>query len=390
MAASSQSSVSIASCQGSRRRTLTYLMFRIEELRVLDEQRKLLLPQVSTPPPDPDLEASAGSALTTQPGTEDEDGGNEKESASGTESDATKGRRLRGRHTQGVKRKRNQGKKPEEGQKQGQKQGPPGKISKVKAHFNMVLQKMEKTKAKVRECEQEIAKAEEDLREIECPRTRCLGKDRFWNRYWFLERNAMPWGGLPASSTADAEYANGCVWVQGPDELEYKGFIEISGDEERKYRRMFQMTPLERKTLEEGPTRLYAANQWGYYDQPDSLDMLIGWLDNRGNREVKLRKELQSIRGKIVTHMDKRKGYLDSAKKNAVEPNGKRSSTRAKNQGDQASHRCQRWKNTMALEEIGHLHLDHPPPRKKTRETQAKGNNRQARPLTRQGTRYNF
>ena len=64
----------------------------------------------------------------------------------------------------------------------------------------------------VRKREEEIAVLDNDIREADCPRTRFLGKDRFWNRYYWFERNGMPYGGLPDSSTAHAEYANGCIW----------------------------------------------------------------------------------------------------------------------------------------------------------------------------------
>ena len=358
---------------------------RMEELRVLDEQRKLLLPQVSTPPPESDRERGGESTLNAQMGTEDE--GDDREPTSATDGESSRGPGRRGRPSPNATKKRKRGEK----QGEQSKQGPPGKISKVKAHFNMVLQKIERCKAKIRECEEEVAKADEDLREIECPRTKCLGKDRFWNRYWFLERNAMPWGGLPESSTADAEYANGCLWVQGPDELERRGFIDVDDEEAQRYRGMFQMTPSERKALEEGPTSLLTAKQWGYYDEPDSLDMLIGWLDTRGHRELKLRKELQTFRGKIVAHMDKRKAYIDdAARKTPEEFTTTRKSTRAKGQGDPVVHRCRRWRNTMAMGEIGHLHSDHPRPRKKGPDKKRGGNKQQGKPLTRQGTRYKF
>jgi hypothetical protein len=244
------------------------------------------------------------------------------------------------------------------------------------AQLKEVLQNIEKKKARIRECEKEIAQADDDLREIDCPRTRCLGKDRFWNRYWFLERNAMPWGGLHYSSTADAEYANGCVWVQGPDDMERAGFIDVPPDEEQRYRRAFQMTVAQRKRLEEGATSLFTARQWGYYDEPDALDKLIGWLDARGNREIRLRKELQALRGRIVTHMEKRRAYLDeqgpAGKKGGRGGGGggdeqqqlTRMSTRTKSQPPPPQFRCQRWKNTMALRECGHLHIDQPRPRK--------------------------
>ena len=141
----------------------------------------------------------------------------------------------------------------------------------------------------------------------------------------------MPYAGLPDSSTANAGYANGCIWVQGPDDLERQGFIELSEAENEQYRRAFQMTVPERKMFEEGDTHVFTARQWGYYDDPFRLDMLIGWLDVRGLREVKLRKALSADREKISIHMKKRQEYLhaDDKKSETSEPTT-RVSTRTK------------------------------------------------------------
>src|SRR5271168_4431874 len=84
-----------------------------------------------------------------------------------------------------------------------------------------------KKSKKIDQAEDAIADVDNDLREADCPRTRVLGKDRFWNRYYWFERNAMPYEGLGESSTADAEYANGRLWVQGPDDIEREGFIDV-------------------------------------------------------------------------------------------------------------------------------------------------------------------
>ena len=238
------------------------------------------------------------------------------------------------------------------------------KPSKEEKKYEKLLAKIELTKEKVKELEEEIATVENDLREADCPRTKVLGKDRFWNRYYWMERNAMPYAGLPDSSTAHAGYANGCVWVQGPDDLERIGFIELSAEENAQYERAFQMTVPQRKVLEEGETHVFTARQWGYYDDPDTLDMLIGWLDVRGVREIKLRKELQLQREKISIHMTKRQEYLSKDDDKRSEPSepATRISTRTKTYVDPTGHRCLAWKNTTAISELGHLHSEAKPP----------------------------
>lgn len=280
------------------------------------------------------------------------------------------------------------------------------KQNKGSKEYQKVLKTIDKERERMDEAEEQIMIVDGDLREADCPRTRVLGKDRFCNRYWWFERNAMPHSGLPDSSTAEAEYANGRLWVQGPDEMELLGYIDVPEQEKKNYASRFQMTPAERKDLEEGGTHLETANQWGFYDDPEEVDMLIGWLDPRGVRELKLKKELTLQRDVIARHMEKRKAYL-APREQSEEPSNVRMSTRTKTYISEANHRCLKWSNEMAVEEQGHRHIDPPPPKKgrgrkaaieepqMTTRRGAKADtgvtlNRQGNPVTRQGSRYNF
>ena len=267
-----------------------------------------------------------------------------------------------------------------------------------------VLKKVQTLHDKIKQCDSVIAICDNDLRESDCHRTRMLGKDRFWNRYYWYERNAMPYGGLPDSSTAEAEYANGRLWVQGPDDMERKGFIDLSGAVLTDFCNMHDMTPYERKLREEGPTHTFTATQWGYYDEPHEVDGLIQWLSEKGIRENKLRKELLSQKEHIVTSMEKRKLYLGNGVKeeDPSEPVA-RISTRTKTYVDPSGRRHMKWRNTAASRELGHLHSE---PMKSSRRGNVKANgakrgrevrdegrpsrgiNRQGKAATRQGTRY--
>ncbi len=270
-------------------------------------------------------------------------------------------------------------------------------------------------KEQIKECEAEIDVCNNDLRESDCHRTRMLGRDRFHNRYWWYERNAMPYGGLPDSSTADANYANGRVWVQGPDDTERVGFIELPDHEQAAYSAHFGVTVPERKVKEEGESRLSSARDWGYYDDTVTLDRLIGWLDTKGIREVKLRKELLAQREVIGMGMTKRKAYLDTANKDRSESveSVPRISTRTKTYIKPTGHRFMTWRNTVVVREEGHLHSEAPRSNKKgvarvvsrtkeptveeeTRKTRGSSKkeiqleSRGGRPIGRQGTRYDF
>ena len=280
-----------------------------------------------------------------------------------SDEDAHQGRSLRRGLDRAAERKR----KREERQEKKDKAEAEAKMPKQSKQLTKVLKEIQKRQDKIKECEEEIAILDNDLREADCPRTRVLGKDRFWNRYYWFERNGMPYGGLPNSSTAEAGYANGCIWVQGPDDMEREGYIDMKPEWEQEYKTKFNMTVPERKKIDEGTTSVFTARQWGYIEDPESVDGLISWLDIRGVNELKLKKELQLFRDKIVAHMEKRKEYLNPPEDVSVD-SGKRSSSRRKEQhADHAAYRCLSWHNDMAIDELGHLHSEQPRSRKPAR-----------------------
>ena len=307
-------------------------------------------PDDKSPSPIPELEELDDSRMTGVDGDDEEVADTEDE-------EPNQGRSLRRGNDRAAERRRKQ----EEEREKKEKEKASAKLPKQSKQLAKVLKKIEEQKQIIRECEDEIMTLDNDLREADCPRTRVLGKDRFWNRYYWMERNAMPYAGMPDSSTADAGYAR----------------------------------------------------QWGYNDDPDSLDQLIGWLDGRGVRENKLRKELQAQRERITTHMVKRKEYLAANDEKKSEAGGEREpatriSTRTKTYVEPGvTYRCMAWHNTTAIHELGHLHSE--PVKasgrkqtikftKKAEEEdggggggrQTRATNRQGKPLTRQGSRYNF
>lgn len=373
----------------------------IEELRILDDERKALQPESASATPAAELAEIA--ELKMDIDEEEDEAVDEDEVMDSDDDEPHQGRSLRRANDRAAARKKKQEEEKERKEKaQAEKAKKPSKQEK---QYDKVLKKIEEVKEKIKEYEDEIHTLENDLREADCPRTRVLGKDRFWNRYYWMERNAMPYGGMPDSSTVCAGYANGCIWVQGPDDLERLGFIELSEAENDQYHRAFEVTVPQRKMAEEGETHVFSAKQWGYYDDPDTLDLLIGWLDVRGVREIKLRKELTLQRDKISFHMKNRQEYLSTEDKisEASEPE-RRVSTRTKAHVGSLTHRCQQWKNSTAILEIGHLHCEPKPPAQKKQRgvaqvkkpliedepRQTRGSNRQGKAPTRQGSRYNF
>ncbi|PTU17252.1 hypothetical protein P175DRAFT_0103946 [Aspergillus ochraceoroseus IBT 24754] len=356
----------------------------LEELRRLHQERKALQPEPEkSSTPAPELENLEDSKMTGVDGDLDHVADSEEEEAPQ--------RSLRGGVDRAMERKR---KLDVERERKEQLAKQP----KGSKQYQRVLKKIEDQKAAVQRFEDKIEVVDNDLREADCPRTRCLGKDRFCNRYWWFERNAMPYGGMPNSSTAEAKYANGRLWVQGPDEMERLGFIDVSDDQKKHYQKEFHITPAERKKSEEGSTRLAQAYEWGYYDEPEAIEKLLDWLDSRGERETKLRKELLLQREHIVKYMQIRQEYLSRKedKAESEEIPAKRVTTRNKTYVAEADrHHCLNWRNTTGLAENGHLHLDASRPSKRARRNadepkEIKISNRQGKPLTRQGGRYNF
>jgi hypothetical protein len=335
----------------------------LAKLKNLDIERKLQAPTPEkSPTPMPELEEDGMDLDKTEdiesiPDSEDDD--------------PVPSRTLRRGNDRAAERKR---KREEEADRKAREQE--AKQNKGTKEYQKILKQIDKERERIEIADDAIAIVDEDLRQADCTRTRVLGKDRFCNRYYWFERNAMPHAGLPESSTADANYANGRLWVQGPDDQERIGFIDVSPEERTNYKNSFKVTPAERKEQEEGPTQLHTAHQWGFIDEPEDLEKLIEWLDVRGVRELKLRKELSAQSDLIKTYMLNRKLYLFPPEAaDSLEPDDqpvKRMATRKKTYLSEPIARCTRWQNTMALEELGHKHID-PPPTKKGRGAARKG-----------------
>ena len=365
----------------------------MENLQIKDRERKILLPD--NMPPSPKDESIEPTLSANGEGDDTLETNGDRSSVSDQE--ATNTRSLRRAGDRKRKRDEENARREEEAKRKAEAAKAQNKQSK---EFQKILRDIELLRQQIIHLEAKIAECDADLREANVQRTKVLGKDRFCNRYYWFERNGQPFGGLPSSSTAEYGYANGRIWVQGPDKMEADGFINRSPEEQTMYRQHFGLTTHERRKLEEGNTILNDAEEWGYYDDPSILDNLIGWLDDRGEREKKLRRELFEWRDTVATYMEAHKKFKEeeAAKKHEVdEEQATRISTRHKTYEDRAAagERCLKWHNGMAEEQLGHLHSQNPPkPKEKKAKSQPKGVatlvNRHGKPTTRQGDSYNF
>lgn len=241
--------------------------------------------------------------------------------------------------------------------------------TKKQKEWEKLLESIEKKKDELKECEANINELDDDLRETLVHRSKVLGKDRFLNKYYWFEHNGMPFGGVPNSSTAEYGYANGRIWVQGPDEYELQPNLEepaVSQDRQR-----FGFDIPQRKRKEEGDTHLAKSTEWAYYDDPEDIDKLLAWLDERGVREKSLRKELQIFRDRIAEYMRIMKSHLAEGEQKTDDEDDEdtktRISTRNKTYVERESvkDRCLLWTNSIMRDEYGYNHSEeYEPPRK--------------------------
>ncbi|KAH8724273.1 ALG6, ALG8 glycosyltransferase family-domain-containing protein [Phaeosphaeriaceae sp. PMI808] len=331
-----------------------------EELCKLDLERKIHLPANTPASPtdtkeNDDVDMSMVSVASDVKPTPDEETNDSEEPSAA---------KARLRHSNKNKRKL----AAEEARKEkAKKRKDEAAKSKKQKEWEKLLDAIEKKKEQLRECEANINELDDDLRETMVHRSKVLGKDRFLNKYYWFEHNGMPFGGVPTSSTAEYGYANGRIWVQGPDEYELQANLEepaVSQDRQR-----FGFDIPQRKQKEEGETHLSTSTQWAYYDDPEDIDKLLDWLDERGVREKALRKELQTFRDRIAEYMLIMKKHLEETEKKEDEDEEAttRVSTRNKTYVDKGTtkDRCLLWTNSIMREENGYNHSEEYEPPKK-------------------------
>ncbi|KAF3924808.1 hypothetical protein ABW21_db0202090 [Orbilia brochopaga] len=318
----------------------------IEELKAMEDERRLLMPD-SEPSPSPREGDMEGDTKMSN-GYDTPELDNDAE-----DSDSSRpARRQPSNRAAERKRKREQEKEKEEAN---------AKMQESIQKYKKACLNVDKARAKIRQEEAAIAELDGDLRESDCARLRLIGRDRFWNRYWFFERNGMPYAGLPSSSTADSGYAMGRLWLQGASMEEQKEFLDsdrvVNNDTNDGTR--VSMSIKERRKREEGNAALRGPEKWGYIDDPNDLQTWIDWLDSRGERELKLKKELELYKEHMIGAMEARQKYLSPDSKEGTEV-VVRMSTRTKSVAQVPVQRCLKWKNNLAIEKLGHLHSELP------------------------------
>ncbi|KAF2852587.1 glycosyltransferase family 57 protein [Plenodomus tracheiphilus IPT5] len=350
----------------------------------MELDRKILLPENTPASPSDTKENDAMDVSMTSVA---DDSMTEKKEDADAETDA----QIKGK-TRPVNKNKRKAAAEEARKEKAKKAKAAAELSKKQKEWEKLLADIQKKRSELAECEANIFELDDDLRETLVHRSKVLGKDRFLNKYYWFEHNGMPFGGVPNSSTAEYGYANGRIWVQGPDKYEMQPNLEEPGLSQDKQRLGFTIP--ERKAKDEGDTHLSSSTEWAYYDDPADIEALYSWLDDRGLRERGLKKELAMYKDPILKYMAKMREHLyptsnnepkdendmsDTDDKPRISTRNRTSSSFANKDKDNDTPRCLRWTNSIMREEYGHVHHDeYEPPRKAkakatTKSSKAKG-----------------
>ncbi|GAA5903648.1 hypothetical protein JCM8208_003644 [Rhodotorula glutinis] len=146
-------------------------------------------------------------------------------------------------------------------------------------------------------------------RYLNVSRCRPLGKDRFHCRYWWFDGVGsmdLVSDGAPVlrDDGDNVVYGTGRLLVQGPGEEDWEVLADPKekGDEGSKAilaRRL-------REEVVEDPSLLLGVNEWACYDDDESIETLLGWLNGKGTRELALKNAIGKWRSFMSAGSKKR------------------------------------------------------------------------------------
>lgn len=127
------------------------------------------------------------------------------------------------------------------------------------------------------------------------PRLVPLGKDRFFDRYWWFD-------GIGSASLVTSHgavnYSTGRLFVQGASDEEW----ESASAEYEKGPALLS----KRREEEQGAEGVLEPDQWAVYTNPEDIEELISWLRAKGHRENVLRQQITKFRSYIGPGIAKR------------------------------------------------------------------------------------
>lgn len=147
--------------------------------------------------------------------------------------------------------------------------------------------------------QQAIMALDAEILEKDVQRVPMLGRDRFFNRYWWFEHNGV--------QTEIDGYGVGQLWVQGPSEEEARVYLGAKKVKVEQTSNGGYSTLYDTKVAQD---ELFGEQDWRFYDNPEQITELIAWLNPAGRRETQLLKELKRCQDKMVRSMKVRQKEL--------------------------------------------------------------------------------
>lgn len=186
-----------------------------------------------------------------------------------------------------------------------------GAHGKDRAQARIKAAELKSAMAERRRMDEELNKVERRLEGIErefrqlfgVGRTRHMGRDRFFNRYWWLDGMGI---GQLVTSNGSSSYGTGRIFVQGPSEFD---LLVIAGRGEGVVEA--------RQKEEDGPDGSLPPGEWGMYIETQEIEDLIGWFNVKGHRELALKNALTRWLDHILAGIKRRQAVcaacLDSS-----------------------------------------------------------------------------
>ncbi|EDO19394.1 hypothetical protein Kpol_1002p41 [Vanderwaltozyma polyspora DSM 70294] len=203
-------------------------------------------------------------------------------------------------------------------------------------------QKIEEQKQKVDGILMDKSFLEMKLLENDIQRLKPLGMDRYGNLYFWLELNGIhKKESSEQDSTEEINYHSGRLWVRGPNPEVAKIILHVTDEQLDNWRNIYiergsaaatlevfnigkekdgsycyvdgdvraklvdengvlnslvELTPIQRKIIDETPSRLLLSDtQWYSFDDYEDVKSLMTWLDTWGRREHDLLRQFRPI-----------------------------------------------------------------------------------------------
>lgn len=137
-------------------------------------------------------------------------------------------------------------------------------------------------------------------RHKEVARITPLGKDRFHHKYWWFDGIGPQ---QLVGPDGQAIYGTGRLFVQGPSEDDWKRACYEFGGE---------AILMDRRRKEEGHEELLGIDEWAFYDDAQTIETLLAWLNTKGIREAGTRSTINKWKRYILGGVKARQADLAS------------------------------------------------------------------------------